>query len=578
MHNATRLHYKRYPLGSMDNYLTTNSTLNEIALSPVKEQGLRVLAITGSLGSGKTTMLNSILSANSANLNRWIVIENDVGESNIDAVQLKAPADSIRALTSGCVCCEDAESLRRELVNLKASYRDMDIQTVAIETTGIANPGEVKKVLKDLDLKHRVVVTVNVRDFAHDSKLGLLDGHIESADIIILTHWDHLFDLDQSPEDSLSILSHEELNDVLLEIARRNKTSPIACMNRHGEILGGLDPLSIEIKPKQQSKFIFNSNKCCDETHSDHHQHSHKTTAPSLMLPGARSSRHHPMVYARTIKPKDDLTAESLASILSDSDLKILRVKGFIGGELIHGVRSSFKIKPAADNKSSVLNIISLTPLPDEILSQIERVEEYQNTNEDMSVDLETAEKEVAKLLKHFPNPPVSRSGRLLVDYVGDKAYKYIEADGFSQELRLEFYRLSAETRLKALEIYTNNNLQEEPNGTFWGQRLGSVASWLIAFRSEELTNLGIRDKLASYKPATLYFSSMKNAKSDSEFPNLTPGWLEVLPGYAELLKVEVGVDSAREILREVFDRVAGENGQSTWIEAREELAAFMLK
>jgi len=562
----------------MDSILTNSVNLNEVSVGPAKDQGLRVLAITGSLGSGKTTMLNSILSANSAHLHRWVVIENDVGESNIDAIQLQAPSESIRALTSGCVCCEDAESLRRELASLKSSYQEDNIHTVAIETTGIANPGEVKKVLQDLDLKHRVVVTINVRDFTHDSKLGLLDGHIESADIIILTHWDHLFSLDQAPADSLSILSHDEITEVLSEITRRNKIAPMACMNRHGEVLGGLDPLSIELKPKLQHKFIFNTIQSRDGAFGDFKQNDQEISAPSLILQGPKSLRHHPVVYARTIKPKDNLTAESLANILSDSDLQILRVKGFIGEELIHGVRSSFKIKPVTEYRSPVLNIITLKPLPDDVLSQIERAEEYQNTDDETIVDIETAEREVVKLIKHFPNPPVSRSGRLLVDYVGDKAYKYIEAEGFSKELRLEFYRLSAETRLKALTLFVSNDLQDEPSGTFWGQRLGSVSSWLVAYRPEELTHLGLKDELARFNPASLYFSSMKNARSPSEFPTMTPGWLAVLPGYAELLKVEVGEDSARQLLRDVYDRVTGETGHPSWLAAREELAQIMLK
>jgi G3E family GTPase len=562
----------------MNNNLTTNSDLTEISLNTPKEQGLRVLAITGSLGSGKTTMLNSILGANSANLNRWIVIENDVGESNIDAVQLKAPSDSIKALTSGCVCCEDAESLKRELVTLKMSHQAMGVETVAIETTGIANPGEVKKVLKDLDLKHRVVVTVNVRDFAHDAKLGLLDGHIESADIVIITHWDHLFDLDKPPSDVEGILTHEDASQVLSEIQRRNKNSPIACMNRHGHILGGLDPLSVELKPKVQSNYIFNPVKTWDGLAENSHSHNSNKTTQSLALLPVTSTRHHPMVYARTIKPKDGLTAEALASALSDPDLKILRVKGFLGGELIHGVRSSFTIVPAAGARDSVVNIIALSPLPDEILTQIESAEEYQNTFTKRDADLQTAEQEVIKLLKHFPNPPVSRTGRLLVDYVGDKAYKYIEAEGFSKNLRLEFYRLSAETRLKALEIYSSQQLEAETNGTFWGQRLGSVSSWLLAYRSEELELLGLRDSLAKYNPATLYFSSMKNAKSDSEFPTLTPGWLEVLPGYADLLEREIGSSGARELLGQVFERMTGSSGPASWIEAKDKLAAFMVK
>jgi G3E family GTPase len=537
---------------------------------------LKVIAITGSLGSGKTTMLNSILSNYSSCLNSWMIIENDVGESNIDAVQLNAPAESIRALTSGCVCCEDLSSLKRELENIKATHRRIGVDVVAIETTGIANPAEIKKALTDLKLGHRVVVTVNVRDFAHDSKLGLLEGHIESADIIILTHWDHFFDLDQMPDDASSIIFHDEVSKVLSEIDRRNRHAPMACMNRQGKILGDLDPLSIELNPEVPNKFLFNPTPCCDGQSENHQSHSHKASSPSIYSANAKTTSPHPMVYARTIRPKAELTADSLVNILSSSGASVLRVKGFINGEFVHGVRNSFEITAATTVQPSVLNIISLKPLPDEILSQLESNEEYSPEVLPEGLDLEEAQVELKKLLRHFPQYPVSRNGRLLVDYVGDKGYKYAEAEGIPSDLRMEYYRLFAQTRLDALKIYTANDLKSEPGGSYWGLRLGSAITWLLVFRTEEMVELGLYDELASFNPATLYFSSMSNANSEAEFPTFTPDWFDLLSGYADLMRHEIGSEKAGLLLRLMFERVTGANGAPSWQAEREKLSEIL--
>lgn len=74
-----------------------------------KVDEIPVLLLTGYLGSGKTTLVNKILS-NRKGI-RFAVIVNDLGEVNIDAELIQkggivnSQDESLIALQNGCICC-----------------------------------------------------------------------------------------------------------------------------------------------------------------------------------------------------------------------------------------------------------------------------------------------------------------------------------------------------------------------------------------------------------------------------------------------------------------------------------------
>ena len=100
-----------------------------------------VLLLTGYLGSGKTTLVNRILS-NTKGI-RFAVIVNDIGEVNIDADLIQRGGvvgtqdDSLVALQNGCICCTLKTDLMNQITELIQMRR---FDYIVIEASGICEP------------------------------------------------------------------------------------------------------------------------------------------------------------------------------------------------------------------------------------------------------------------------------------------------------------------------------------------------------------------------------------------------------------------------------------------------------
>lgn len=103
-----------------------------------------VTIITGFLGSGKTTLINRILTGTHGR--RIAVIENEFGEADIDAeILLENREEQIVELMNGCICCTVRGDLVRILASLASKRKAgaLAFEHVVIETTGLADPGPV---------------------------------------------------------------------------------------------------------------------------------------------------------------------------------------------------------------------------------------------------------------------------------------------------------------------------------------------------------------------------------------------------------------------------------------------------
>ena len=107
-----------------------------------------VLLLTGYLGSGKTTLVNRILS-NKRGI-RFAVIVNDIGEVNIDADLIQKGGivgqkeESLVALQNGCICCTLKMDLIKQLGDIMKMQR---FDYIVIEASGICEPEPIARTI-----------------------------------------------------------------------------------------------------------------------------------------------------------------------------------------------------------------------------------------------------------------------------------------------------------------------------------------------------------------------------------------------------------------------------------------------
>jgi len=103
-----------------------------------------VIALTGYLGAGKTSVLNHLLRRPGARIG---VVVNDFGEINVDAGLVSGHVDEPASIAGGCLCClTDAGGLDDALERLAAPRRALD--AIFVEASGLADPLALARLIR----------------------------------------------------------------------------------------------------------------------------------------------------------------------------------------------------------------------------------------------------------------------------------------------------------------------------------------------------------------------------------------------------------------------------------------------
>ncbi len=158
----------------------------------------QLIVLSGFLGVGKTSFLNQFIEFHIARNQLVAVIQNEIGETGVDANLLEGE-DSVLALDAGCVCCSLTGSLTRGIRQLTTSLAP---EFIVLETTGLANPMNMLEEFHEISDLVKLTAVISVVDAARfRNNLAASDvaaEQIRAADTVILNKCDLVNDTNRA--------------------------------------------------------------------------------------------------------------------------------------------------------------------------------------------------------------------------------------------------------------------------------------------------------------------------------------------------------------------------------------------
>ncbi len=281
-----------------------------------------VTIITGFLGSGKTTVLNTLL--HEPRLTDAAVIVNEFGEIGLDHLLVESAIDQMVLMDNGCLCC----SVRGDLVDtLEDMLRRADegkipaFRRILIETTGLADPAPIVQTLVTDEATaarfklHGIVATI-------DGVCGVdtLQAYDEArcqaamADLLLITKADH---------------ADADVTYVEAAVTALNPQADIVTIE-YGEVdpdhLFAISISASDREPNVEPAFA-------GHVGHGHHGHVWNIQSASIVI-------DEPMDWTRVTDWLTWLTSLRGPDVLRIKGL--LRVNGIAGPVLIHGVQHVF--------------------------------------------------------------------------------------------------------------------------------------------------------------------------------------------------------------------------------------------
>jgi len=249
------------------------------------DRGLPVTIITGFLGSGKTTLVNHILTNNQGV--KTAVIVNEFGDIGIDSSLIVSTEENMIELDNGCLCC----TVREDLVQatLQIMERSDKIEHLIVETTGLADPLPVAMTFMSPELRpltrlDAIVGMVDAENFVLDLfNSDTATNQISYSDIILLNKTD--------------CVSPEKLQQVERQIRELKAEAPILhTKNAQVDLRLILDVGAF--KPEKYDDEAVEEAKHEHHDHTDHSAHDHDEQGNCIQDHHDHDEHHAPVDHS----------------------------------------------------------------------------------------------------------------------------------------------------------------------------------------------------------------------------------------------------------------------------------------
>lgn len=316
-----------------------------------------VTIVTGFLGSGKSTLINSVLKSSKK---KFGLLVNEFGDVSLESsIIQKNEEDEIIELSNGCMCCV----MRDDIIDSikKLIERSPDLDQIIIEASGLSDPIPIAQtILQDtLNGKIRLDAIIAVVD-ALNAEMSMNEfivsvSQIKNADYIVITKSveadkEVLDNLDliiktanpkakkfkdnlRVPIDlmfDINIIDHSEIEEMVI---KDNFNSTDLKEEKH-ECKGH------NCNNKKSSKHGCKCNHehdhkhdgCCknQHEHSDEHHHDHKNLHEHAH--GHKHEHNHIHDPTETLFFKSDklISSKKFIQFMKNIDDGVFRIKGFM--------------------------------------------------------------------------------------------------------------------------------------------------------------------------------------------------------------------------------------------------------
>ena len=228
-----------------------------------------VIALTGYLGAGKTSLLNHVLRAPGARIG---VVINDFGDVNVDAALVTGQVDEPVSIAGGCVCCLDDDNGLDEALE-KLSDPRLALDAIVVEASGLADPVAVSRLIRFSGVERiRPGGVVDVIDavthFDVVDRGGAPLARYGAASLIVVNK------LDQLPEDSRDA----EVARIEARIRERNPDAHVV-----GAIGARIDPsLLYDTNDADNGSGQLSIRELLLDAHADQPDHVHAASVTAI--------------------------------------------------------------------------------------------------------------------------------------------------------------------------------------------------------------------------------------------------------------------------------------------------------
>jgi G3E family GTPase len=275
---------------------------------------LPINIIMGQLGSGKTTVIMSLVKQIAGDDYKVVWLKNEYGDVNVDGALAKEQGIQTQEIMNGCVCCTAIGKLEdaiRQVLELKPDR-------IILETAGTAHPAPIALELKrftelTIDSFIEVIDALNFQNFENHGFIR--QSHAKYVDFIILN--------------KIDLIDEKRLDQVLDEVYTVYPDTPLI---KTGD---GFVKSDLILSLDHNKVLQYNLDKITEDIddHAEHHSHVH---AFSCKMNGI-------------FNPED---VEKICKAISKQD--IYRIKGIIltktGSKVLNGVMNRFTWSDLKEN------------------------------------------------------------------------------------------------------------------------------------------------------------------------------------------------------------------------------------